>query len=56
VEAIIKDLDRRKLELLFITIGKLGYSDEFNESIQYPNPERVANCGEKLSSRKDCGP
>ena len=46
VESIIKDLERRKLDLLFITVGKLGYSDEFDESIQYPNIDRVANCGE----------
>ena len=46
VESIIKDLERRKLDLLFITVGKLGYSDEFDESIRYPNIDRVANCGE----------
>lgn len=55
VEGIIKDQDRRKLDLLFITVGKIGYSDEFDESLRYPNNERIAQCGEQLTSRKDCG-
>lgn len=53
--AVVRALDRRQLNLLFLTIALDGYSQEFDESLRFPN-ERLEMCGVMLTDRKDCDP
>jgi hypothetical protein len=40
--------------MLFLSVAMDGFSSEFDESIQFPNPNRLDYCGSKLSERDDC--
>ena len=53
--AVVRALDRRQLNLLFLVMALDGYSEEFDESLRFPN-ERLEMCGVQLSDRTDCEP
>lgn len=52
--AVVKTLDRRKIKMLFVSVGIAGYSEEFDESLTYPDLTRMDACGARLPTRKDC--
>jgi hypothetical protein len=54
IASTIVELERRSSELLFITVSKDGYEKEFNENIQFPNPNKIDYCSNQISTRTDC--
>lgn len=47
----IRTIDRRKLNLLILKIAFDGFAPEFDESIQFPSPDRIDYCGNKITTR-----